>query len=134
LLTVRTRQLVLEPGQCEDHPVLGDSVKRVLATLVGMGLGLGVTWLCLFVLSPADLRQAGSGSACSDAEHCDGRWWVGMANLGVLLFPAIACGAAGYFAVARAWASRKVVLVFGALIAGTALVATGIYGRLGAGY
>lgn len=102
-------------------------MKRVLATLGGMGLGLAVTWLCLFVLSLADLRQAGSASACSDAEHCDGRSWIGMANLGVLLFPAIACGATGYFAVARAWSSRKVVFAFGALIAGTALAATGIY-------
>lgn len=102
-------------------------MKRILAALGGLGLGLILTWLCFYVLSHADLPQSSTGSACSDAEHCDGRWWIGAANLGVLLFPSIVCATAGYLAVARAWSLRKVALVMAGLVAGTALFAAAIF-------
>ena len=102
-------------------------MKRVLATLGGLVAGLLLTWGCMVVLSHLDLPHISEASGCSDVEHCDGRWWLGPLILGLFLSPTVGFAAAGYFAVARAWPARKVVVAFALLGAVTVIFLTAAY-------
>ncbi|WP_233828860.1 hypothetical protein [Paraburkholderia sp. ZP32-5] len=41
----------LRSAQFEQNSLLGDKLKRLAAGIAGFGYGLGITWLCLIVLS-----------------------------------------------------------------------------------
>ena len=102
-------------------------MKRVLATLGGLVAGLLVTWLCLFALSHIESPSGNSGTGCGDAEHCDGRWWIGPANLALLVLPAFAFAIVGYLCVASAWSARKTTAVFTLLTLGTGLAGLALF-------
>ena len=103
-------------------------MKRFLATLGGLAVGLIVTWLCLFLLSRTNLPHWGSGDGCNDVEHCGASWLVGLMLL-VFLAPSVIFAVAGYLSVARSWSAARAVKVFCSIAAGTALAALALYTR-----
>lgn len=100
---------------------------RLLGALAGLVVGLGLTWLCLFVLSNADLPTSASTGGCADAEHCDSRWWIGPAHVALLLLPAMAFAWAGCVGAARRWTARRVLVTFGLLAVATAAAAVAMF-------
>jgi len=104
-------------------------VRRLSATLAGLLAGLALTWLCLYVLSHANLPSPTVASGCGDAEHCDGRWWTGPLMIAVLLMPAAAFACAGYLAASRRWSGRKVAAAFGLLASAMVLAVSALYAR-----
>src|SRR5262245_7406302 len=94
-----------------------DPMNRFLASFAGFVVGLALTWVCLYALNHANLPHPKATSDC-DVEHC-GPWWALPAALVAYLLPSIGFAVAGYLAQARAWAIKKTVAVFGALVVGT---------------
>jgi hypothetical protein len=89
-------------------------MKRFLAGLAGLAVGIALTWACLYILNHANLPQPKATSDC-DVEHC-GPWWALPLALAAYLLPSVGFAVAGYLAQARAWSMKKAAVVFGALI------------------
>lgn len=94
-------------------------MKRIFAALLGLVVGLALTWFCLYALSHSDLQSRPAPSGC-DVEHC-GPWWLGPLILVACILPSIGFSVAAYFAQARSWSIQRTAIVFALLVVGTVL-------------
>jgi hypothetical protein len=97
-------------------------VRRALATLGGLALGLFTAWLCAHLLSHADLPRHGAGTGCLDDEHCDASAWSTILTLIGVLVPILGCAVAGYLASSRGWAGKKTSVILGLLVVANMLL------------
>jgi hypothetical protein len=101
-------------------------MKRFLAAVGGFIVGLLLTWLCVYVLSHANLPSIGWRRGGCDVEHC-GPAWMLPATLALILVPSLGFAVAGWCAVARAWPVKRTATVLGLLVIGTVLIFTTAY-------
>jgi hypothetical protein len=101
-------------------------MKRFIAAFGAFIGGLLLTWLCVYVLSHANLPSIGWKRGGCDVEHC-GPAWIVPATLALILVPSVGFAVAGWRAVASPWSLNRTAAVFGLLIVGTVLIFTTAY-------
>lgn len=93
--------------QLKEHLLLGDQVRRAVASFAGVVFGVFLTWICLYTFSHIHWSQSNRVvKGCHELGKCAVPWWT-MAELFAYIFcPSLLLGFLNAIAWKR-WRLRK---------------------------
>lgn len=102
-------------------------MRRFAVTLGGLGYGLGITWVCLLVLSHGQWLRTPNKVAhgCHELGKCALPWWEGGVLLAYIFGPAVLMAGINAYAWRRWSVKRWTCSMVGATLAATVLYFVG---------
>lgn len=103
-------------------------MKRILATIAAVILGLLVTWACGYATSHINWPVSQTPrQGCYEIDHCNVPWWIIVLFLTAICGPAAVYGLVGFVGAGKRWSPLRWVGTFTVLAVLTVCLSFGEY-------